>query len=143
MWRCQSCGREYDEWVDKCYTCDIPRSENDLNQESKSEDDNNRINNVETKFAKLRSYSNLIVSVGYILAGIQILYSLLLLSNMYYLGETEGFLIITATVISVVLTIVTFTIIGHMILVFLDIEENTRQTSEKLDKLSSIIEEQE
>ena len=61
---------------------------------------------------------------------------------MYYLGGTEGFLIITATAISVVLTKVTFTIIGHMILVFLDIEENTRQTSEKLDKLSSIIEEQ-
>ena len=143
MWRCQSCGREYDEWVDKCYTCDIPRSENDLNQESESEDNNNRINHVKIKFEKLRSYSKLIVSVGYILAGIQILYSLLLLSNMYYLGGTEGFLIITATAISVVLTIVTFTIIGHMILVFLDIEENTRQTSEKLDKLSSIIEEQE
>lgn len=139
MWRCKSCGREYDDWPDKCYKCDIQRSENALDQEHPSEFNNRKGNDEELKFTKLRNYSNIIVSVGYILAGIEILYALLLLSNLYYIGGIEVLFIIIATTISVTITVITFTILGHIILVFLDIEENTRQTSEKLNKLSTLI----
>lgn len=139
MWKCKTCSTEYDEWVDECYKCNISRSKNDSNQESCSENEENQTNDNESRFEKLRSYSNLIISLGYILAGVEILYALFLLNNLYYMGGTGGLFIVIATAISVALTIITFVIIGHTILVFLDIEENTRQTSKKLEEVSILI----
>lgn len=131
MWICKTCNKEHDEWVDKCETCNISRNSNDSITESKTEEKSEEINNSELKFTTLRSYAN----IGYILAGIEILFTLFTLSTFYNIGGVEVMFILMVMAISVALTIIIFTIIGNLILVFLDIEENTRHTSEKLDKL--------
>ena len=135
MWICKTCNKEHDEWVDKCETCNISRNSNDLIPEPQTEEKGEEINNLELKFNTLRSYAKIIIFLGYILAGIEILFTLFTLSTFYNIGGVEVMFILMVMAISVALTIIIFTIIGHLILVFLDIEENTRHTSEKLDKL--------
>lgn len=140
MWICKTCNKEHDEWVDKCETCNISRNSNDLIPEPQTEEKSEEINISELKFKTLRSYAKLIVSLGYILAGLEILFTLLALNTFYNIGGVEVMFILMVTAISVALTIIIFTIMGHLILVFLDIEENTRHTSDNLDKLFFIIE---
>ena len=140
MWICKTCNKEHDEWVDKCETCNISRNSNDLIPEPKTEEKSEEINNTELKFTTLRSSAKLIISLGYILAGIEILFTLLALNTFYNMSGVEVIFILLVMAISVALTIIIFTIIGHLILVLLDIEENTRHTSDKLDKLIFIIE---
>lgn len=140
MWICKTCNKELDEWVKKCETCNISRNSNDLIPESQTEEKSEEINNTELKFSTLRSYAKIIVSIGYILAGLEILFSIFALNTFYNIDGVVVMFLVMVTAISVALTIIMFTIIGHLILVFLDIEENTRHTSNKLDKLFLIIE---
>ena len=126
MWICKTCNKEHDEWIDKCETCKISRNSNDLIQEPQTEEKSEGINNLEVKFTTLRSYAKIIVTIGYILAGLEILFALLVLNTYYNIGGVEVMFILMVTAISVAVTIILFSIIGHLILVFLDIEENTR-----------------
>ena len=126
MWICKTCNKEHDEWIDKCETCNISRNSNDLIPDPQAEEKSEGINNTESKFTTLRSYAKIIVTIGYILAGLEILFALLALNTFYNIGGVEVMFILMVTAIAVALTIIIFTIIGHLILVFLDIEENTR-----------------
>ena len=130
MWKCKKCNSEVEDNFDICWNCNADKAGNDSNDlEIKKVANNIKADiakSAEMRYPALRTISFLFKILSYVVFGLTII-ALFIEANRNY---SDGLSIILTFVIGLLLGMILLAL-SESIIVLVDIEANTRKTSNR------------